>query len=52
MDMNYHLIIYEYDLLRKNNKDENDALILQLKSNNKAKEVEKQKLKKNIKKFN
>ena len=34
----------EYDLLRKN-KDENDALILQLKSNNQAKEVEKQELK-------
>ena len=45
MDMNYHLIIYEYDLLRKN-KYQNDALILQLKSNNKAKEVEKQELKK------
>ena len=38
----------EYDLLRKN-KDENDALILQLKSNNKAKEVEKQELKEILK---
>ena len=34
----------EYDILRKN-KDENEALILQLKSNNQAKEVEKQELK-------
>ena len=34
----------EYDLLRKN-KDENDAIILQLKSNNQAKEVEKEELK-------
>jgi len=34
----------EYDNLRKN-KDENEALILQLKSNNQAKEVEKQQLK-------
>ena len=33
----------EYDLLRKN-KDENEALILQLKSNNQAKEVEKKEL--------
>ncbi len=33
----------EYDLLRKN-KDETEALILQLKSNNQAKEVEKQEL--------
>jgi hypothetical protein len=34
----------EYDILRKN-KDENEALILQLKSNNQAKELEKQELK-------
>ena len=34
----------EYDFLRKN-KDENEAIILQLKSNNQAKEVEKQELK-------
>ena len=33
----------EYDILRRN-KDENEALILQLKSNNQAKEVEKQEL--------
>ena len=33
----------EYDILRKN-KDETEALILQLKSNNQAKEVEKQEL--------
>ena len=38
----------EYDLLRKN-KDENEALILQLKSNNQAKEVEKQELKEILK---
>ena len=38
----------EYDLLRKN-KDENEALILQLKSNNQAKEVEKQELKERLK---
>ena len=38
----------EYDLLRKN-KDENDALISQLKSNNQAKEVEKQELKEILK---
>jgi len=38
----------EYDLLRKN-KDENEALILQLKSNNQAKEVEKQELKEMLK---
>ena len=41
----------EYDLLRKN-KDENDALILQLKSNNQAKEVEKQELEKILKNLN
>ena len=41
----------EYDLLRKN-KDENDALILQLKSNNQAKEVEKQELKEMLNKLN
>ena len=33
----------EYDILRKN-KDENEALIMQLKSNNQAKELEKQEL--------
>ena len=33
----------EYDLLRKN-KDENEALIMQLKSNNQAKELEKEEL--------
>ena len=33
----------EYDMLRKN-KDENEALIMQLKSNNQAKELEKQEL--------
>ena len=38
----------EYDLLRKN-KDENDAIILQLKSNNQAKEVEKEELKEILK---
>ena len=38
----------EYDLLRKN-KDENEAIILQLKSNNQAKEVEKQELKEILK---
>ena len=38
----------EYDLLRKN-KDENEALIVQLKSNNQAKEVEKQELKEILK---
>ena len=38
----------EYDLLQKN-KDENEALILQLKSNNQAKEVEKQELKELLK---
>ena len=38
----------EYDNLRKN-KDENEALILQLKSNNQAKEVEKQELKEILK---
>ena len=41
----------EYDLLRKN-KDENDALILQLKSNNQAKEVEKQELENILKSLN
>ena len=41
----------EYDLLRKN-KDENDALISQLKSNNQAKEVEKQELKEILKNLN
>ena len=38
----------EYDLLRKN-KDENDAIILQLKSNNQAKEDEKEELKEILK---
>ncbi len=37
----------EYDMLRKN-KDESEALIMQLKSNNQAKEVEKEELKKNL----
>ena len=40
----------EYELLRKN-KDENEALILQLKSNNQAKEVEKKELKELLKKL-
>ena len=40
----------EYELLRKN-KDENEALILQLKSNNQAKEVEKKELKEILKKL-
>ena len=35
----------EYDMLKKN-KDENEALIMQLKSNNEAKELEKEELKK------
>ena len=35
----------EYDMLKKN-KDENEALIMQLKSNNQAKELEKEELKK------
>ena len=38
----------EYDILRKN-RDENDALIMQLKNNNHAKEVEKEELKKILK---
>ena len=38
----------EYDMLKKN-KDENEALIMQLKSNNQAKELEKEELKKILK---
>jgi hypothetical protein len=38
----------EYDILRKN-KDENDALIMQLKSNNEAQELEINELKEKIK---